>query len=576
MTRLQVLCLLALFAIVSHFSAAQDKTEKEEPNLIDELASKLPRVKSKSPAESIKAIEMNKSFRVELVAAEPLIHDPVAVDFDEHGRMFVVQLPQYNAYVVEGFKGRGSINMLEDTDADGRYEKSTVYADDLDYPTAVACWDGGLFVGAAPDLLYIKDTNGDGKADTRKVIFTGFGKDKAGEAHLNSFRWGLDNRFHISTNLSGGDIRVASDEKSEPVSVRGRGFIFDPRDLSKFELTSGGGQHGLCMDNWGTKFVCSNSVPAQMLMYDDRYLVRNPHVRAPAAAVDVAPKGKFTRLFRITPPEPWRELRTRLRKEGKFRGSDEGGKPFGFFTGATGITVYRGDAWGEEYRNHLLVGDVANNLIYRAELISDGVRYVAHRRDEGAEFLASRDIWFRPVQMANAPDGTLFVLDIYRQLIEGAAFLPPEFMKYLDPLGGNDRGRIYRIAPKHFVQRPLPKLGDATTEALVSALGSPNGWTRDTAARLLYQRQDQSAIEPLRDTARQAVLSEGRVTALHSLVSLGALDEPTLLAALNDSSNFVRRQAVRLAEKLADSPVVAAKLYSMTEDEDLHVRRTRT
>ena len=546
--------------------------KKEQPS-IDRLASDMKRIPPKRPAESLQAIQVSQGFRVELVAAEPLVHDPVAVDFDESGRMFVVQLPQYNGYAVEGFQGRGSISMLEDTDGDGQFDKSTVTIDDLNYPTAVACWDGGLFVGAAPDLLYVKDTDGDGKVDLRQVVFTGFGSDKAGEAHLNSFRWGSDNRFHISTNLAGGDVRATADEAAVAVSVRGRGLIFDPRDLTRFEMTSGGGQHGMSMDEWGNKFVCSNSVPAQMLMYDDRYLARNPHLEAPAAAVDIAPDGKFTKLFRVTPTEPWRALRTRLRKEGLFRGSDEGGTPFGFFTGATGITIYRGNAWPEEYRGNLLVGDVANNLIYRATLEVDGVRLVARRADEGHEFLASRDIWFRPVQFANAPDGSLYFLDIYRELIEGAAFLPPEFLKYIDPVSGNDRGRIYRIVPVGFQQPPRPQLGKATVAELAALLEHRNGWHRDTAARLLYQRQDRAAIGPLRNVAATSLLPEGRLTALYALAGLDALDEATLLSALDDTTPLVRVHALRLAEsQVARAPAIRSRMRDMVDDEDLRVR----
>ena len=565
--------LLVLIFPLAGVSQEKPTDEKKPHPSIDELASKLPRVKPLTPAESLKQFQLKKGFHVELVAAEPLVRDPVAIDFDEHGRMFVCELPEYNGYAIEDFNEDGFIRMLEDKDGDGRFETSTIFADGLDYPTAVACWDGGLFVGAAPDLLYLKDTDGDGRADFRQIIFTGFGKDKAGEAHLNSFRWGFDNRFHFSTNLSGGDIRAAGDENSKPVSVRNRGFIFDPRDLTAFELTSGGGQHGMSTDNWGRKFVCQNSVPAQMLMYDDRYLARNPHVRAPAAAVSITPQGKFTKLFRITPDEPWRKLRTSLRKTGRFRGSDEGGKPFGFFTGATGITIYRGDAFPEEFRGNLLVGDVANNLIYRAMLKPNGLGLIAERTDEDAEFLASKEIWFRPVQMANAPDGSLFVLDIYRELIEGAAFLPPEFLKYLDPVGGNDRGRIYRIVPDGFKQRKLPKFGEASVEELVSLLDHSNGWHRDTASRLLYQRQDRAAIPVLRKLAASGETAEGRMGAMYSLRGLGSLEEATLLAAFDDPAPLVRASALRLSESLlSDSPLLTAKLATMTGDEDLRVR----
>jgi len=548
-------------------------------NDFGDIGKELPVVTAKSPADSQAMLEVAEGFRMELVAAEPLVHDPVAVAFDENGRMYVVELPPYNSYVVEGFKTKGSIRVLEDTDDDGVYDKSVLFASGLKYPTAIACWDGGVFVGDAPDLLYLRDTTGDGKADQSTVIFTGFGADKAGEAHLNSIRWGLDHRLHFSTNLSGGDVKAVEQatDKPERVSVRGRGFIFDPRRLGKFELTSGGGQHGLSMDNWGRKFVCSNSVPAQTLMYDDRYVARNPHVEAPAAAVDIAPGGKYTKLFRISPGEPWRVLRTRLRKEGKFRGSDEGGTPFGFFTGATGITIYRGDAWPKEYRGNLIVGDVANNLVYRARLEHKGLELVAHRADEGAEFVASRDMSFRPVQFANAPDGSLYVLDMYRQLIEGAAFLPPEFFKHIDPVAGHKLGRIYRIVPKDFKRRPRPQLSKARTSELVALLDHPNGWHRDTASRLLKQSGDVVATPLLKKLVRDGKSPEGRMTALSTLAARQSLDDDTLLVGLSDADSNVRTIAAKVAVdfvgKYADRyPASRERLFHLANDGDIRVR----
>ncbi|MBI1313618.1 c-type cytochrome [bacterium] len=532
------------------------------------------RVKPLSPEDSLKSMVVRPGFRVELVASEPLIQDPVAVDFDAQGRMYVIQLPPYNAYAVPDFKESGSIVVLEDVDNDGRCEKKSVFVDDLKYPSAIACWDGGVFVGDAPDLLYLKDTDGDGRADRRDVVFSGFATDKAGESHLNSIRWGLDNRFHLSTSLAGGNIVATAAKDAKPVSVRGRGFIFDPRDLTKFELTSGGGQHGMSMDNWGRKFTCGNSEPGLSYMYDDRYVARNPQLKAPAVMVDITPEGKFTHLFRISPPEPWRELRTTLRREGKFRGSDEGGKPFGFFTGATGITIYRGDAWPAEYRGNVIVGEVANNLVYRARLEPNGVGVTAVRADEDAEFLAAKDIWFRPVQFANAPDGTLYILDMYRELIEGAAFLPPEFLQTLDAMSGHDRGRIYRIAPADFSsRRGQSDLGDASTAELVRLLEHSNCWHRDTASRLLYQRQDSSPVPALEELAVSSALAEGRAAALTSLAGLDALEEATLLTALDDASPQVRAHSLRLAESLAPrSQAIRAKLAAMTEDGSLTVR----
>ncbi|MCP3692974.1 MAG: cytochrome C, partial [Planctomycetaceae bacterium] len=244
---------------------------------------------------------------------------------------------------------------------------------------------------------------------------------------------------------------------------------------------------------------------------------------------------------------PWRVLRTRLRKEGKFRGSDEGGKPFGFFTGATGITIFRGDAWPGKYHGNMIVGDVANNLVYRAHLEQQGLGLVARRADAKAEFLASTDIWFRPVQFANAPDGNLYMLDMCRELIEGAAFLPPEFFKYLDAASGNDRGRIYRIVSRESHRKsdtPI-RLGELASPDLVPLIAHPNGWHRDVASRLLYQRQDRRVVPALEKLAKEATFPQGRMTALHVLQGMASLREEIVLKGLADASPQVRIQALR-------------------------------
>jgi putative membrane-bound dehydrogenase-like protein len=528
------------------------------------------RVPPREPAQALESFQVRPGFRIELVASEPLLRSPVALDFDEDGRLFVAEFPEYNQYATGEVKDKGCIRLLEDSDGDGRMDRSTRYVDNLNSPVAVACYDGGVFVGVVPDLLYCKDTDGDGKADLRQRIFTGFARDRAGEAMLNSFRWGLDNRFHVSTSMAGGEVQRVGD-KGPAVSARGQGFIFDPRTYS-FTLTSGGGQHGMSMDDWGRKFVCSNSDPAQLLIYDSQYLARNPQVAAPKPAVSIAPGGKYTKLFRISPDEPWRVLRTRLRVEGKVKGPVENGTPSGFFTGASGVTIYRGHAWPTQYRGNLFVGEVANNLIHRARLEPRGVSLVARRADRDREFLASTDRWFRPVQFANGPDGNLYVLDMYRELIEGAAFLPSEVLKQLDVHAGVNRGRIYRIVPKDYKYTPPPKLSKASTEELVNLLEHPNGWHRDSAARLLYQRQDRSAIPLLRKLQRESRTPLGRLHALYALAGLEALRVDDVLLGLGDKHWGVRQHALRLAEAMAGDPRLQSKVLQLVEDPDVRVR----
>jgi putative membrane-bound dehydrogenase-like protein len=552
-------------------SAAEPKTGAAEPD----YAAELPRIAPKSPDESLQAIRLKAGFHAELVAAEPLIRSPMAMDFDEYGRAFVVELPEYNQYASSKPQGKGAIKRLEDTDGDGRFDKADVYVDDLDYPTAVACWNGGVLVGVAPDILFCKDTDGDGKADVRQKLFTGFGQDKGGEGMLNSFRWRIDNHFHIPCGMDGGEVvaaRASALPTTKPINVRGQHLLLEPRGMT-IEATSGGGQHGMSFDEWNLRgFVCGNSEPVHLVMYDGRYLARNPYLQAPAAAINIAPDGKFTKLMRVSAVEPWRVLRTRLRKAGTIPGSDEGGTSSGFFTGATGITVYRGDAWPAEFRGQLFVGEVANNLVYRARLEPDGVGLTAQRANLDAEFLASTDNWFRPVQFANAPDGTLYVLDMYRELIEGAAFLAPQILKHMDPSAGFDKGRIYRIAPDGSQFKPAPRLGELPTSELVWLFEHPNGWHRDTASRLIYERQDRAAVAPLQRLAAFSPSPLARVMALYSLQGLSSLDSSLVVTALKAEESKVREHALRLAESFADQADVREAVPLLADDADLRVR----
>ena len=537
----------------------------------------LPRLPMRSPDEAQKQIEVHPGFHVERVAAEPLLRSPVAIDFDEDARAYIAEFPEYNQQDPKAKKDpklaheRGLIRRLEDRDGDGTYETSSIFAENVPMATSVACWDGGIYAGSPPDLLYLKDTNGDGKADVRRVVYTGFGLDPSGEGMINSFRWGLDNRFHLSTSNDGGSVRRGDRASAQTVSVRGYGFLLDPR-TETFELTGGGGQHGHTLDDWGRAYVCANSEPFYLIMYDSRYVGRNPYLRAPAAAVNVAPAGKFTKLFRISPVEPWRALRTRMRTQGLYAGSDEGGKPSGFFTGASGVTVYRGDAYPPEYRGNLFVGEVSNNLIHRAIPEPRGLMVTARDADVDREFLASRDCFFRPVQMANAPDGCLWVLDMCRELIETTVSLPPEITRQMEVTSGVDRGRIWRIAPEGFRPR-TPRLGGLSSKELAALLEHPNAWHRETAARLLYQRQDRSAVPALRERASHSKSPIGRAQALSTLAGLGALEVSDVLAALDDAEAQVRAQAVRLSEPfLSGEAKLSSRLGRMADDPDAMVR----
>src|SRR5262249_48248146 len=379
-------------------------------------------------------------------------------------------------------------------------------------------------------------------------------------------------RIHVQTSTSGGAVRHADKKDARPVSVRGQGFLFDPR-TEAFEVTSGGGQHGMSLDDWGRTFVCTSHDPVFLIMYDGRYLARNPFLEAPAAALKIAPGGYNTKVSRISPNEPWRVVRTRMRTTGiEPPHPTEGDQPSGYFSAASGVTVYRGDAWPAEYRGNVFVGEVSNNLIYRARLVPDGVGLRALRADPRAEFLASTDLWFRPVQMAGGPRRAPHILGMYGYLIEATEFMPPGIVKHLDVGAGFDKGRLYRIVPEGFRRPQPPRLGKARTGELVALLEHSNGWHRDTASRLLYQRQDGSAVAPLKRLFVESKSPVGRMRALYALDGLKLLDVETALRGLRDTDSRVREHALRLAEQFESAPEIRAQFARMTDDPDLRVR----
>lgn len=539
----------------------------------------LPRVPPLETTNALASFQIKKGFRLEIVAAEPLVVDPIDLCFDENGRMFVIEMRDYSE-MRNVTPHLGRVRLVEDTDGDGTYDRATIYADDLPWPTSVACYDGGIFVVASPDLLYLKDTNGDGRAEVRRVVFTGFG-DGLGEklniqALANCLRWGLDNRIHGQTSGNGGLVHRTGPTNPAPFALRGRDFNFDPRTLT-LEAEAGGGQYGMSFDDGGRKFVCSNSRHIMAFMYDTRYAERNPFYHLPAALVDIPVDGPSAEVFRTSPEEAWRVIRTRWRVAGLASGPIEGGgRASGYFTSATGIQIYRGDAYPEEFLGDAFIADVGSNLIHRKKVRRHGVALLAERPvdEQKVEFITSTDLWFRPVQMVNAPDGCLYLCDMYREVIEHPWSLPENIKQLLDLNSGNDRGRIYRIAPDGFQRRKPPQLGKATTAELVATLEHKNAWHRETASRLLFERQDKSAVPPLERLLKQSPVALGRLHALYALDGLGALQSAQLLIALADRDAAVREHAVKLSEKFtatADDQLWS-KLCQLSNDPDALVR----
>lgn len=542
-----------------------DKALRHQPVQEIDFAGELPRIQPLSPQEALKSFKSAGGAPLRLVAHEPVVHDPIAMSFEDHQKLFVIEMKDYSEQDSE-FLGR--VRLLVDEDENGIFEKSTVFADKLSWPTAIICYDGGVFVGAAPDIWYLKDTDGDGMTDIRKKVFTGFGRGNV-QGLMNSFRWGLDNRIHGATSSSGGRVYRVDDDPKNAIDLRGSDFSFDPRKLD-IRRETGGAQHGMCFDDFGNKYVCSNSDHAQAILFDDGYLKNNPYFVGTRARKSIAVDGGQAPVFRDSPIEPWRLVRTRLRVAGRVPGPVEGGgTPAGYFTGSTGITIYLGNANALE-KGTAIIGDVGSNIVHRKLIERLGLDVTATRIDKNSELISSSDIWFRPVQFGNAPDGCLYILDMYREVIEHPKSLPPAIKKHLDLTHGRERGRIYRLGlPKKNNPRHLDKMNSTD---LVALLNHPNGWHREAAARMIQERQDITCVPALQTVRVQNFGPQGRLLALWALHGLKRLKLDDLMIATLDSDPNVRRHAILLAEKSNPDWLYDKSFHKLEKDPDITVR----
>lgn len=547
-------------------------TTNKEATMVDP-SKELPRYPPVEPADAPLSWKVKDGFAVELLANEPLVRDPIAVCFDERGRMFVCEMIDYSE-MRDVVPHLGRISMLEDKDGDGFFETSQVFADNLPWPTGLIWANGGLYVGATPDIWRFEDKDGDGKAEVRQKIYTGFGtglKILNVQGLMNSFQWGQDNRIHV---LAGGGNRgkiqcLVRPELPEQ-ELGGKDFWFDPL-THKFGLEGGGAQYGMSYDNYGRKFGCSNSVHLQYWLYDDKYAARNPYFSMPTARSSIAVDGGAAEVFRLSPDEPWRIIRTRWRIAGVVKGAVEGGgRVSGYFTGATGTTIYRGDAYGPEFLNNSFTGDAGGQLVHRKIIryAENGIDLIGERPadEHGIEFAASHDTWVRVVNFANAPDGHLYVCDMYREIIEHPWAVPDEIKKHLDLNSGNDRGRLWRIVKKTENKpagyRTHPALDKASTEELVQTLAHPNGWHRDTATRLLYEKKPMAALLPLLKMIEGDTDPVAKLHVLQALQSIGHLNEKVLLTALEDKDPFVKERALTLLDSVYPDGEYSATILS--------------
>lgn len=518
------------------------------------------------PNEALKTFKIEEGFRIEPFAAEPLVVSPVAMDFDEQGRIFVVEMPGYPLDT----SGTGRVKLLEDTDGDGYPDRSTVFVDKLVMPTGVMRWKKGILVTDPPHIWYFEDTDGDNRADIRRIVLTGFAF--ANPQHtVNGLVYGLDNWIYLANEPPstpvvfkekfgdrGGPIRFPDRTDVPALDVNGKNVRFKP-DRYKVEALSGNSQFGHTFDEWGHRFTLNNSNHVRHEVIAARYLKRHPDLLVSTAMQDMSDHGNAAPVFPIT-HNPQHQMLTDV----------------GQITSACGLTLYLGGAFPHGFNRRSFVAEPAHNLVHCDVWSESGSTFVAKRAHEGVEFLASTDSWFRPVNFYIGPDGALYLLDFYRRIIEHPEWMAREVYQSDAIYHGVDKGRIYRIVPDSTPRLAPPKgirLGNMTDEELVKQLASPNIWWRRTAQRLLVDRQSASAVEPLVRLFKESRSPIARVHALWTLDGFGKLDPHLIEMALEDSEPGVRENAIQLSEPyLTTSATLVEKLLSLGQDPSPKVR----
>ncbi len=503
------------------------------------------------PGDAIRTLKTKPGLAVELVASEPLVQSPVAIDWGADGRLWVCEMFDYPTGLDGNWKPGGRIKVLSDTDGDGRYDKATVFLDGLPFPTGVTAWNKGALVCAAPDILYTEDTDGDGRADKVEKLFSGFATDNY-QARVNSLTPGLDGWVYGANGLLGGKIRGGTGGE---IDLGKRDFRFRP-DTREFEAAGGFTQFGRVRDDWGRWFGCENSLQLYYFPLPDHYLARNPKATAPGSRVPLTPGG--SRCYPISQELP--------------RYNDPQAAPR--FTASCGLGIYRGNLLGADFSGNAFTCEPAHNLVTRIRLDASFPPAASRAGDElNSEFLASTDVWFRPVQARTGPDGALYIVDMYRFLIEHPRWITADRLSKIDARAGAERGRIYRIVPagtKVPAVRDLTKLNPV---ALAEAFDSPSGTERDRIQLQLQLRKDAASIPPLARQLQESKSPEVRLHALCVLDLLGGLTPEQLTGALDDPHTMVRAQALRVSERYQRAaPKLIEKIAAMTRDRDLNVR----
>ncbi len=512
-------------------------------------------VPPKSPDESLRLMMTHDDLRVELVAAEPLVADPVAIDFGSDGRMWVAEMPDYSRGVDEEFVQHGRIRVLADDDEDGKFDRSGVFLDGLRFPTDIKVWRDGVLVCDAPDILFAADRDGDGVVEVREVVATGFATHNP-HARVNSLRFGLDGWLYGSGGLFGGKLTSANGEE---VDTSGRDFRLQP-DSGLIEPATGQTQQGRTRDDFDNWFGCTNGSLLLHYPYDERCTARSD-IAPPTSIVSVPSTAHGQQLF---PPA----------NLVLFSLSGLPGRP----TSACGAEIYRDSYLGQEYYGDAFVCEPVNQLVHRLKLRRNddgGITGDRAENEAASEFLVSGDQWFRPVQARTGPDGALYVVDMYRFVIEHPQWIPGETLAELDVSAGHNLGRIYRVIRRDGSSAVVPRIDKKSNVEIAGLMDSTNGPLRDMVQQeLVWRSANGHELETiLEKTARDSNWSAARVQAAATLAQRGTLSDDLAIELLNNSNREVQRELVRLSEgRLSQSPRLADAVVSLIENGSAEVR----
>jgi glucose/arabinose dehydrogenase/mono/diheme cytochrome c family protein len=513
--------LLTVFALPDAFAQRGDRAGEVQSPLPGHLKS--PPSPALAVPEALASIKLPPGFRIEVVAAEPLVFDPVAMSIGPDGRIWVVEMRAYMPNVDGTGEDApiGTIAVLDDINGDGRMDRRVEFAGGLVMPRAISLLANGVLVAEPPNLWFFEDTDGDGKADRRTAVASDYGNTTNPEHTANGLMWAMDNWIYSANHT----VRF----RHSPGGWRREATVFR-------------GQWGITQDDAGHLFYNNNSEPLRMDVLPAEYLRRNPHL--------VAPAGVNVQLANAQDVPVWPGRVTLGVNRGYQILREDGTLPT--LTAACGPVIYRGGAFPREFQGDAFVAEPSANLVKRLKLEWRAGIPRARNAYEKAEFLTSTDERFRPVNLYNGPDGALYVVDMYRGIIQHRIYLTTYLRNQIKERGLEapvGLGRIYRIVTDRAPPYRRPDLAKAGANRLVAALSHREAWWRDTAQRLLVEKQDRAAVPALRRVARHSSSALGRLHALWTLEGLDAVDWKLVEHALSDADVHVASAGARLSER---------------------------